>query len=149
VKGLGEPFHKLLKDFKLNEWFEAADGCDTCGSKAKVMITHVDETGAFGHVQWRIFHKQGCPEVYNEETLGIDAEEDVVGWEFEDKPFTFQGKQYYPLKSRANIGPCLACGQLVIGVPLILFIDKGRKGELDFCWECVKSLGIMEMVKRR
>jgi len=145
---LGEPFHKLLKDYPRFEWFEAADGCDTCGSKAKVMITHVDEKGFLGDVQWRIFHKPDCLEAYDEETLGIDAYEDVAGWEFMPNPFTFRGKQYYPLKSRANIGPCLSCGRLIIGVPLILFIEHGEKGELDFCWHCVKKLGILESLTK-
>jgi hypothetical protein len=30
----------LLKDFKLNEWFEAADGCEFCGAPYRVMVTH-------------------------------------------------------------------------------------------------------------
>jgi hypothetical protein len=144
-------FNRLLRDFPLHEWFEAADGCDICGAKYEVMIVSIDKEGVFGFVKWRITHKPDCPDRFNEETGEEEAfqyGDDVAGWEFMPEPFTIQGKQYNPLKSRANIGPCVNCGRLVIGVPLILFIEKGKKGELDFCFECVKRLGIMEMIKR-
>jgi hypothetical protein len=148
---LNEPFHKLLKDYPLNEWFEAADGCEACGAKYKVRVIQL-YSSVFGEVEWAITHKPDCPERFTED---MDEEEvtesdwDNAGWEFMPNSFTFRGKQYYPLKSRANIGPCLSCGRLIIGVPLILFIDKGRKGELDFCWECVKRLGIMEVMEAK
>ena len=51
-----------------------------------------------------------------------------------------------PLKARGNIGPCLACSCLVVGVPLILFIDEGRKGEFDFCFKCASGLGLLEEI---
>jgi len=150
-----EPFHKLLKDFPKGEWFEAADGCEVCGAKYKVRVIDLDKDGTLGTVEWAITHKPDCSERFAEdmdEFIGnkefTESDWDNAGWEFMPEPFTFQGKQYYPLKSRANIGPCLSCGRLIIGVPLILFIDKGRKGELDFCWSCVKRLGIMEMIRK-
>lgn len=147
---MSEPFHKLLKDFKLNEWFKAADGCEFCGASYRVMVTHVDGSGCFGSVEWELEHKTDCTEAFNEEDeyWPVEHGEDIAGWEFMPEPFTFKGKQYYPLKSRANVGPCLECGRLIIGVPLILFIDEGRKGELDFCPGCVKRLGIMELVRK-
>lgn len=139
-----EPFHKLLKDFPQGKWLDAADGCEVCGAKAKVMVEGVFKSGAYGWVRWVIPHKIDCPE--SEET--IEKGQDAAGWEFMPKPFTLKGKQYYPLKSRANIGPCLECGKFIIGVPLILFIDKGRGGQLDFCWGCTKRLGLLEMIKK-
>jgi hypothetical protein len=149
---MSEPFHKLLKDFPRDVWFEAADGCEVCGAKYYVNIVELDKDGVFGFIQWAITHKPDCEnrfieDVDEEETAEFDLE--PAGWEFMPKTFTFHGKQYYPLKSRANVGPCLECGRLIIGVPLILFIDKGVKGELDFCWECAKKLGIMAMIKRQ
>jgi len=72
---------------------------------------------------------------------------DVAGWEYMKEPFKFNGREYYPLKCRANIGLCLECGKLIVGAPLILFIEEGRKGELDFCWSCAKKLGILEMMR--
>jgi hypothetical protein len=152
VKALSEPFHKLLKDFPKGEWFEAADGCEVCGAKYMVRVTQL-YSSVFGEIEWAITHKSDCPERFAEDMDVGEGKEftesdwDNAGWEFMPNPLAFRGKQYYPLKSRANIGPCLSCGRLIIGVPLILFIDKGRKGELDFCSECVKRLGIMEMIK--
>jgi len=79
----------------------------------------------------------------------VISEMDFAGWEFMDKTFRFRGREYYPLKSRANVGPCLNCGRLVVGVPLILFIDEGRGGELDFCFECVEKLGILGGLRKK
>ena len=148
---------KLLRDYPLREWMEAADGCDYCKAKYEARITWVDETGCFGDVEYRISHRQACAERFDMET-GEDLRDvtnvDIAGWEYHDKPLTLRGPhgrgcvELYPLKSRANVGPCLLCGKLVIGVPLILFIDEGRGGQLDFCFGCAESLGILEaMVK--
>jgi len=146
-------FHKLLKDFPMNVWMDAADTCEFCGAKYQVKITWVNEQGTLGDVEWRVKHAKNCPSLDTEpeiqqvvNRLGFVGDVDVAGWEFMPKPFELKGKQYYPLKSRANIGPCLECGKLIIGVPLILFIDEGRGGELDFCWQCVKRLGLLEMI---
>jgi len=137
---------KLLKDYPFNEWMEAADGCDVCGAKYQVRITYIDKKHNFGDVEYKIHHKPDCPD-------GIELGEmeeglDVAGWEYMPKPFKFRGKIYYPLKSRANIGPCLECGRLVIGAPLILFIKEGYGGQLDFCFECAKKLKILEGLRR-
>ena len=71
---------------------------------------------------------------------------DIAGWEIGHKTYTILGKKYTPLKSRANMGPCVACERIVVGVPLILFIDEGRGGELDFRMECAENLEIFEEV---
>jgi len=133
---------KLLKDYPQNEWTEAADGCEFCGAKHMVLIDWVDDSGNFGRVAWKIEHEEGCPE----RSFTAEEGDDIVGWEFMEKPHVLLGKEYYPLSSRANIGPCLECERLVVGIPLILFIDEGRGGELDFCWSCAKELGILNMV---
>jgi len=143
---------KILKEYPLGEWFEAADECEYCKSKYEVLIHEVDESGCFGLVEWRIHHKLHCPEI-TEYCEGAPVTEisnmDIAGWEYMDKPFMFKGKEYYPLKSRANIGPCLECGKLIVRAPLILFIDKGQRGSLEFCWNCAKKLKILEMIERR
>ena len=143
---------KLLRDYPMNEWMEAADGCQFCRSKYQVRITYVDETGSFGDITYKIQHKEDCPDRFDEE-LGIpltgNVVHDIAGWEYHDYPFTFRGVQYYPLKSRVNVGPCHICTKLVIGVPLILFIDEGRGGELNFCFPCAEEKGMLEkMIKR-
>lgn len=137
---------KLLKDYPRDEWMEAADGCESCGAKYQVKVSWVDDAGIFGDVVARVEHREDCPKRYDEWTgEDVETEEviDVAGWEYMEEPHTLLGREYYPLKSRANIGPCLECGRLVIGVPLILFIDQGRGGQLDFCFECAEKLGIL------
>lgn len=136
---------KMLKDYPRNKWMEAADGCDFCGAKYQLMITSVDETGNFGTIQVKIKHNEGCyeMEMYSDE----EVREDIVGWEFFYKPVKILGKEYIPIGKRANIGPCLNCGKLVVGVPFILFIDRGKGGELDFCFTCAQKLGILDNLR--
>jgi len=118
-----------LLDFELNKDYEAADCCDECGGKIVFRITYRSpDHPNMGAVWWR------CLRCEREDV-------DIVGWEQADKTVEFMGQKFYPLTARANIGPCLLCGKLVIGVPLILFLDKGEKGELDFCFTCVKKNG--------
>lgn len=133
---------KLIEEYPFNVWMMAADGCDLCGAKYQVRIVYVDKKNHIGDVEYKINHKPECPD-------GIEVGEaqeglDVAGWEYMPKPIKFRGKTYYPLKSRANIGPCLECERLVIGAPLILFINEGYGGQLDFCLECAQKLKILE-----
>jgi len=140
---------KLLTEYPLNEWMEAADGCQHCGAKYKVMITWVHESGDFGNVMTQITHKEDCPERIDLETgvdIGEITDHDVAGWEFADKPVIMLGKEFYPLKARANIGPCLNCGKLVVGVPIILFVDEDK--EVDLCFPCADQLGFLKALKR-
>ena len=141
---------KLLKDYPLNQWIDAADGCEYCGAKYDVNITWVDETGNFGEVLTRIRHSEDCPERYDIDTgfdRGENLSHDVAGWTFKKQTISIKGKTFTPLASRSNIGPCLNCEKLVVGCPLLLFIDQGRGGELDFCWSWAKELGILDQLK--
>jgi len=138
---------KLLKDYPVKTRIEAAGGCQYCGAKYEVVITFVDESGCFGDVEYSVRHREDCPEGLDEEEgrwHEVQSGSDVAGWEYMDKPVKFFGLEFYPLKSRVNVGPCLICGKLVIGVPLILFLNQGRKGELDFCFPCVQEYGMLD-----
>lgn len=136
---------EVMKDFP-RWWMEAADRCEFCGAKYVVKITSVAEEGYFGEIEWRVYHSKECLNRYDEgtgdELFGeFDEGWDVAGWTLAEKPVDFMGKKFYPITSRGNVGPCLNCGKLVIGVPLILFLNKGHKGQLDFCFSCVKKNG--------
>lgn len=146
---------KCLKDYPLREWLEAADGCEFCGAKYEVQVTLVDESGDFGEVSYRIRHQDDCPERYGEfmpGTLhsGLESYGEVldgVGWKFSHRVLKIAGREWPTLKSRANIGPCLSCWKLVVGVPLILWPEDGEV-ELDFCFKCAEELGILETMLR-
>jgi len=124
---------------------DAADGCD-CGAKYQVRVSSL-ESDRFGEVEWRINHREDCYEIEEDYVDGHPVTEisctDVAGWEFMDKPVDFRGLELYPLKSRVNIGPCLICWKLIIRAPLILFIDGGKGGQLDFCFACAEEQGIL------
>ena len=134
---------KHLKDYTLNEWMEAAGGCDLCGEKAKVMVTWVDESGDFGDVAIEHRHKDECldPEMY-----GFGEYMDVAGWEFSDRTINIAGREWPTLKSRVNTGPCLNCWKLVVGIPLILWPEDGEV-ELDFCFKCAEEIGVLDLLK--
>jgi hypothetical protein len=134
---------KRLKDYPLNEWMEAADGCDFCGEKARVMVTWVNKSGDFGDVVIQHRHKD---ESYDPEMSVFGEHTDVAGWEFSDRTLNIAGREWPTLKGRANIGPCLNCWNLVVGVPIILWPSDG-KVEIDLCFKCAKELGILDLMK--
>lgn len=146
---------KHLKDYTLNEWMEAADGCEFCEAKYEVKVTWVDDSGNFGDIKYRIKHNEDCPERYDQfmpGTLHSELEDyglvhDFAGWEFSHKVLKFAGREWPTLESRANIGPCLNCWKLVVGVPLILWPENGEV-ELDFCFKCADELGILKTLVR-
>jgi len=141
---------KILRDYPIGVWLEAADECESCKSRYEVRIHEVDDSGLFGTVEWRIHHKPDCPEVteyYEGAPVTEMSSMDIAGWEYMKELFKFNGKEYYPLKGKANVGTCLECGKLIVGVPLILFIEKGRKGSLEFCFECAQRLKILERLR--
>lgn len=39
---------KLLKDFPLDAWMDAADCCEYCDAKTAVKVVFVDDSGTFG-----------------------------------------------------------------------------------------------------
>jgi hypothetical protein len=125
---------------------DAADVCDLCGSRPRVRVDHVDDSGDYGDVTVIEGHSPGCP-------YGEDGEEercDLAGWEYAGSTLRLVGRDWPVLSARLNVGLCLGCGRLVVGAPLILFLDKGRGGELDFCFGCALELGVMDLaVKRR
>jgi hypothetical protein len=142
-------FRKLLKDYPTGKPFEAADGCESCGARFMVEVIDVDEDGLFGMVEWSITHKPDCPEnpAYDEEEEGLDWDVEGAGWELSDEPVTIAlpsggRKMYYPIVVRSNITPCLECGRLIVGTPIIVLI-KEMGSELDFCPECAERLGII------
>lgn len=144
---------KRLRDYPLHAWMEAADACPTCGGPHMVNVTWVDESGDFGDVLVKAHHREDCPEVLEIGPYGPDMGEswdrhDVAGWEYVDEAVTFAGREWTPLKSRTNVALCLNCEELVVGIPIVLFLDSGRRGELDFCDECARELGILDLLVR-
>jgi hypothetical protein len=137
---------KLLKDYLLNQWMEAAGECQFCRAPYEARVTWVDETGSFGDVETRIHHNKDCIERYDDEGINPPDEDvwagtDIAGWEFHPEKQVIAGKEYSVFSKTANIAPCLACWRLVVDVPLILWPEDGG-WEAHFCWNCVKELGL-------
>lgn len=143
---MSSPIKKLLKDYVQDKWLEAADGCDYCGARYEVKVESMEEDGSFGDVAYRILHKKDCPDRYDPMT-GHDTSgevfHDVAGWTFKRKTVSLLGRKLLPLATRANIGPCLSCGKLIVHAPIILFVDVGKAGELDFCTDCVEDMKLL------
>jgi len=125
---------RLLRDYPLNVWLDAADECPECFHTLRVRVVWLDDDGLFGNVEVH------CPECG-------DSYVDLAGWTLAEEPFSLRGRLFYPIVSISNVGPCLNCWKLIPGAPLILFIDGGRGGELNFCFECAHKLNILEDLK--
>jgi hypothetical protein len=119
-----------------------------------VKVIDVDEEGLFGMVEWSITHKPDCPETaYDEEEKGLDWDVEGAGWELGDQPVTIalpngELKQYYPIVVKSNVAPCLECGRLVVGTPIIVLIEE-LNSELDFCPECAERLGVLRILREQ
>lgn len=129
-----------LKDYPMNKWLPGAGECESCGAPYEVQITYLDVDGDYGSIQIRIQREESCME---EELYG-SPEPEWAGWELKDKPTKLVGRDFWPIIRRANIGPCLNCWKLIPGTPIILFLDQGKGGELDFCFKCAQELGILD-----
>lgn len=111
-----------MDDYKVDETYESADECSTCGVKYQILITCKQD----GFMVIR----SKCP-------VCEYAEVEGTGWTIDENGH---------ITNRGNVGPCLGCGHLVIDVPIILF-PKESNIELDFCGDCARRLGIFEMFK--
>ena len=70
---------------------EAADGCDYCGAKIKVMVINVDKSGDFGDVHVQYQHEEDCLDV---EQDGFGDHIDIAGWEFSLGPSRSRGRDF-------------------------------------------------------
>jgi len=134
----------FFKDYPRGEWMDSADVCDVCGARRQVRVKEVHGDGLYGVVEIVERHGPGCPmrfEAYPYERS------DHAGWEYASETITLCGRAFTPLKARGNVAPCLGCGKLIVGVPLILFIDEGHGGELDFCFNCALELGVIDKLR--
>ena len=135
---------RFLKDYPRDEWMASADVCDVCGARRLVRVKKVHGDGLYGIVEIMERHNPGCPmrlEAYANERS------DHAGWEYASETVKLFGREFTPLKARGNVGPCLGCGKLIVGVPLILFLDEGLGGELDFCFNCALELGVIDRLR--
>ncbi|MDH5203434.1 MAG: hypothetical protein OEW69_09270 [Nitrospirota bacterium] len=138
---------KLLKDYPLNQWLEAADGCQYCKKAYQVRVTWVDESGNYGDLEIKEQHEKSCIEQFEPESHS--PRWDTAGWEFTEKEVTILEHTFRPIKLRMNVGPCVHCWKLVVGIPLILFIDEGKGGEIDLCFSCAEKLGVLDQLKKK
>lgn len=121
---------KLLADFEIGKEYTSADKCKKCGEHYSVIIIDVTKHGKLG------FAHYACD-------CGDD--DDIAGWEYYKKTIVVDGIEFYPLKWKANIVICHNCEKFIVGIPLILF---PKKRELNFCWDCAKSLGILDKITK-
>ena len=134
----------FLKDYPRGEWMYSADVCDVCGARSQVKVKEVQSDGLYGVVEIVERHGPGCPMRFEAHPC---ERSDQAGWEYACESVELFGREFTPLNVRGNVAPCLCCGKLIVGVPLILFLDEGRGGELDFCFGCALELGIIDKLR--
>jgi len=138
---------RRLGDYPRGTWIESADGCDLCGARHQVNVRSVK--GHYGEVDVRMVHRPHCPAAYDEAPGGPDGygacdRQESAGWEYGGRRIVLGEREWTPIAARADVALCLGCGRLVVDGLIILFIDEGRGGELDFCLGCALELGVLE-----
>ncbi len=144
VEDVRPPGPLFLKDYPRDEWMYAADFCEVCGARRQVKVKEVHGDGLYGVVEIMERHNPGCPMRFESFP---NMRSDQAGWEYMSETVKLYGREYTPLKARGNVAPCLGCGKLIVDVPLILFLDEGLGGELDFCFGCAMELGIIDKLR--
>jgi hypothetical protein len=132
---------KSLGDYPVDEWIEAAGGCDGCPARYQVRVLSLAARGQVGVLRTRIEHADCWV------GEGVCEEDEYTGWTFEGTTVEFAGRQYAAFASSTNIVPCLNCWKLICDMPLILFPGSGAY-QLHFCMPCVKELNLFASMKR-
>ena len=121
---------------------EMGDDCE-CGAPREVMITSYAHGVIF--VTKRVHHQPGCFLTFDREMqeTPIVEETDIMSWEFNGRKATFGWVEYPVLGRHVNGVPCVRCWRLA-DMPITLFLEGGKKGELTFCGSCVEKYKMLQ-----
>ena len=144
---------KVLKDYPMNVWLQAADDCTGCRAPVEIMLLHYREpTKAIT----RVHHRRGCSTI--ELRRDLDARASIlkkiisVGWEYPKslRTFNFRGVNISTIRTYVEAVPCLLCWRIVTGGPIVYFIPQYLGGGLlTFCKFCVEKHKLLEnQIKR-
>ena len=144
------PERKLISDFPINRWLDAAGKCQYCEAPYMVMFTFIDPDNSVGDVEIKCQHKDDCMEDFGEYQEGdrLQHYDDMAGWEWSNRYLIWNDIKYFGFASVLNKAPCAECGKMVCDIPLIVW-SQDRAMEVHFCMPCAKRIGILEHILKQ
>jgi len=144
---------KVLKDYPINVWLQAADDCHYCRAPVEIVLLNREEPA---RAMARVHHQIGCSaaELRRDEDAGASIQKKMisVGWEYPEslRTLNFRGANLPIIRTHVEAVPCLLCWRIVTGGPIVYFIPQHFGGGLlTFCNFCVERHKLLEnQIKR-
>jgi len=141
---------KVLKDYPINVWLQAADDCNYCRAPVEIILLNREEPA---RAMTRVHHQIGCSTIELRRGRDLDASVSImkkvisVGWEYPEsvRTLNFRGVNLPIIRTYVEALPCLICWRIVTGGPIVYFIPQHRgEGLLTFCKFCVEKNKLLE-----
>ena len=139
---------KVLKDYPINVWLQAADDCTDCMAPVEIILLDREEPA---RAMTRVHHRRGCSTIKLRKDLDVTPsilEKMIsVGWEYSEslRAFNFRGMNISTIMTHSEAVPCLVCWRIVTGGPIVYFIPQHLGGGLlTFCKFCVEKHKLLE-----
>ncbi len=144
---------KVLKDYPVNLWLQAADDCTGCRAPVEIILLDREEPA---RAMTRVHHQIGCSTIELRRVLDSDVsilkKIISVGWEYPESLSTldFRGVNFPIIRTHDEAVPCLICWRIVTSGPIVYFIPQHLGGGLlTFCKFCVEKHNLLEnQIKR-
>ena len=139
---------KVLKDYPVNLWLQAADDCTGCRAPVEIMLLH---HSAPTKAITRVHHRRGCSTIELRKVLDSDVsilkKIISVGWEYPQslRTLNFRGVKFPIIRTHDEAVPCLICWRIVTSGPIVYFLPQHLgEGLLTFCKFCVEKHKLLE-----
>ena len=144
---------KVLKDYPINVWLQAADDCTGCRAPVEIVLLDREEPA---RAMTRVHHQIGCYMI--ELRRDLDASASImkkiisVGWEYPEslRTLNFKEMNLPIIRTHVEAVPCLLCWRIATAGPIVYFIPQHLGGGLlTFCKLCVEKHKLLEnQIKR-
>ena len=139
---------KVLKDYPIKAWLQAADDCNYCRAPVEIILLNREEPA---RAMTRVHHQMACSTIELRRDLEASAsiiEKKIsVGWEYPEdlRTFNFRGVNLPIIRTHVEAVPCLLCWRIITRGPIIYFIAQHLEGGLlSFCKFCVEKHKLLE-----
>lgn len=139
---------KVLKDYPINVWLQAADDCPGCRAPMQMILLDREEPA---RAITRVHHQVGCSTIGRRRDM--DANASIlkkiisVGWKYPEnlRTVNFMGVTLPTIRTHVEAVLCLFCWRIVTTGPLVYFIPHHLGGGLlTFCKFCVEKHKLLE-----
>ena len=139
---------KVLKDYPIDVWLQAADDCPGCRAPVEMILLDRKEPA---RAITRVHHQVGCSTI--ELRRDMDANASTlqkiisVGWKYPEnlRTVNFRGVNLPTIRTHVEAVLCLLCWRIVTSGPIVYFIPQHLGGGLlTFCKFCVEKHKLLE-----